>query len=214
MADRLFRRAFQKTPDPVQRSKTAPPRQSGERRPSRDIPERRFLEKPRVVSPTPPPKKTVLVPLTTTTEFRSSGEKRKQPQPPAGGPPPLPTSPRPHMPTNPAITSLQSESDRRRPDSLPATARNEGFQYPGSDSARRRPSLRAQPLRYGDELQVFNNGIGGGPIQRYPLVDDRYRPLTPGPPASSSRAYNSAPGTQQQQPPKRPGRPEQYSRNM
>jgi len=209
MTDR-FRRVIHKA-DPIQRPGTAPPQQMAERRPlwqqsAEDwgTQENKNSERPRAVSP--PPVKTVKVPLFASLDFRSSsssGEKKKQPQP-QPPPPPVPTSTRPHVPTNPTISSLQNEDDGRRPKSLPATPRNEGFRYPGSDLAGRKPSLRAQARRYEDDLPVFNNGIGGGPIARYPLMEDDRLPLLPRPPASS-RPYGPPPV-----PPKRP-RPEQDS---
>lgn len=147
------------------------------------------------------------MPITAIMEFRVSGEKKRQLPPP---PPVSTTGPRPSVATKPAVTGLQSEDDKRRPTSLPVSPKNEGFSYPGSDLARRRPSLRTQARRYEDDLPVFNNGIGGGPI-----LEDRYPPLFPRPPtsptsptSSPSRSYNTADAQQQ---PKRTGRQDQYS---
>ena len=202
-----MRRMFHRTPDPVQRSRTAPPQQWTDRHPllppsaQQDDggPEpRNSSERPRGVSP--PVLKKVVVPITASMEFRGGPDKRKQPQQP--GPPPLPRSPRPPLATNAgASTSVQGEDERKRPRSPPASPRNEGFRYPGSDLAGRKPSLRGQPRRYGDDLPVFNNGIGGGPLQRYPIMEDGYFSGQP-----RSRFSADAPP-----PPKRPGRPEQYS---
>jgi len=208
-----MRRVFNKVSDPIQRSRTCPPQQMADKRAllgqgaqrDKGVHEDNFLERPRG-TPTPP-LRMVKVPITATVEFFSSGEKKKNPPPP-----PLPTSPRPAVATNPAMTSLQNEDDRRRPTSLPVTPRNEGFRYPGSDLAGgHRRSLRTRGRAYEDDLPVFNNGIGGGPLQRYPIMEDGRPPLFPGPPpptSSLSRPYNAADA---QQPPRRPGRTEQYS---
>ena len=168
--------------------------------------------------------KTVVVPITASMDFRGSGDKKKQPS--HSGPPPLPNTPRPRVETPPG---RRSEDDRRRPQSPPASPRNEGFRYPGSELPGRRPSLRATMgagaggRRYGDDLPVFNNGIGGGPIQRYPIMEDGYnppsfpgQPFPPGqqPTTSSSSSPNSSRAlysADAQPPPRRPGRPEQYS---
>ena len=207
-----MRRVFHRTSDPVQRARTAPPQQWPDTHPKlspsahQDRSARNSSERARGLSP-PLVSKTVVVPITASMEFRGGADKRKQPQQPQQpGPPPLPTSPRPYLTTNPAIGSLQGGDDRRRPQSPPASPRNEGFRYPGSDLPRRTPSLRGQPpRRYGDDLPVFNNGIGGGPIQRYPIVEDDY--FQPTSSSSSSRYSADA----QPPPPKRPGRPERYS---
>ena len=216
-----MRRVFQRVSEPHQRPRTCPPQSLGEKpsRLSQGSPqgahhdnERKFLER-RGGGVSPPLTRTVKVPIKATMELRGSGgEKRRHAH---ALPPPLPTSPRPPVATNPAMTGLQSENDRGRPTSLPATPRNEGFSYPGSDLARRRPSLRTKTRRYEeDDLPVFNNGIGGGPIQRYPILEDRYQPLFTGPPSSPtsltsspSRPYYAADAQQL----KRSGRPEPYS---
>lgn len=208
MTDRIMRRVFHRTPDPVQRARTAPPQQWTDKQPlqsaqGRSTPDekRNSSERPRGLSP--PLMKTVVVPITASMEFR---DKRKQPQQP--GPPPLPTSPRPPLTTNP--TGLQGDDERRRPRSPPVSPRNEGFRYPGSELPGRKPSLRGQPRRYGDDLPVFNNGIGGGPLQRYPIMEDSYFPGQSAAPSSSRYSADAQP------PPKRPGRPDQYlySRNL
>ena len=215
-----MRRVFQRVSEPHQRPRTCPPPQplseklsqfsQGAPQGAHHDNERKFLER-RGGAVSPPLTRTVRVPITTTMEFRGGGgEKRRYPPPP-----PLPTSPRPPVATNPAMTGLQqNENDRGRPMSLPATPRNEGFSYPGSDLARRRPSLRTKTRRYEEDLPVFNNGIGGGPIQRYPILEDRYQPLFTGSPSSPtsltsspSRPYNGADAQQL----KRSGRPEQFS---
>jgi hypothetical protein len=207
-ADKLIKRVFQRSPDPVQRPRTCPPQQLVEK-----LSQEKGISEKRMHGRVSPLTRTVKVPISSTMEFRGSGEKKRRPPPP---PLSTTTSARPSFATNPAMTGLQSEDDRRRPTSLPVSPRNEGFRYPGSDLARRRPSLRTPARRYEDDLPVFNNGIGGGPIQRYPILEDRYPPLLPGPPTSPptspmssfSRPYNAADAQQQ---PKRTGRPEQYS---
>ncbi len=210
-----MKRVFQKAVDPHQRPRTCPPQPlletlsqlSQGAHHDKSINEKKLHERPGGVSP--PLKRTVRVPITATMEFRGSGgEKRRHPPPP-----PLPTSPRPSVATDSAMTGLQKEDDRSRATSSPRPIRNEGFSYPGSDLGRRRSSLRTKTRRYGDDLPVFNNGIGGGPIQRYPNLEDRYQPLFPVQPpsptpltssSSFSRPYQAA-GEQQQQP-RRSGR--------
>ena len=215
-----MKRVFQKAADPLQRPRTCPPQPlletlsqlSQGAHHDKGINEKKFLERPGGVSP--PLKRTVRVPITATMEFRGSGAEKKRHPPP----PPLPTSPRPSVATESPMTSFQSEVDRSRPTSPPSAApmfRNEGFTYPGgSDLARRRSSLRTKTRRYGDDLPVFNNGIGGGPVQRYPNLEDRYQPLFPVQPpsptaASFSHSYHAAGAQQQQQQqqPRRSGRP-------
>jgi hypothetical protein len=208
MTDRFKSVIRYKVPDPIQRTESCPPQEASARRPGwppsareRSTNHKKNAE---LRAGSPPFKKTVKVPIDVSMGLRGGAEKgeRKQ-QPP---PPPLPTSPRPHVPSNPAILNIQREDDKRRPISLPATPRNEGFRYPGSDllaSSRQPPQAR----RYGDEdLPVFNNGIGGGPVQRYAFPTEGgyyYQPMFPGP-SSASRPYNA-----DVQPPKRP-----YSRNV
>ena len=203
-----MKRVFQKAVEPHQRPRTCPPQplletlsqlSQGAHHDKGINNEKKFLERPGGVSP--PLKRTVRVPITATMEFRGSGgEKRRHPPPP-----PLPTSPRPSVATDAGMTGtgFQKEGDDRTRAASPARPlRNEGFTYPGSDLGRRKSSLRTKTRRYGDDLPVFNNGIGGGPIQRYPNLEDRYQPLFPVQPpsptaASFSRPYHAA-GAQQQ----------------
>lgn len=212
-----MKRVFQKAADPIQRPRTCPPQplletlsqlSQGAHHDKGINNEKKFLERSGGISP--PLKRTVRVPITATMEFRGSGgEKRRHPPPP-----PPPTSLRPSLATESPMTSFQKEGDRTRPTSPPPARplRNEGFSYPGSDAARRRSSLRTTTRRYGDDLPVFNDGIGGGPVQRYPNLEDRYQPLYPVQPpsptaASFSHSYHAAGAQQQQQQPRRSGRP-------